>query len=300
MPSFADIFAGRPVLADGAMGTVLDSRGVPISRCYDELNLSDPALILAIHEEYLQAGAEILETNTFGANRFRLARHGLASKVADINAAGVRIARQAVSHLREKQAGGASIAGWIAGSVGPLGVRLEPLGKTGLDEARSAFAEQIRALAAGGVDFLSIETMPALNEAREAKAVGAEGVGFKNLRASLQIFLVNGEDQRRIGEIELVVAAADGHAAAIEHCAHGAVGEKGTTSEDVGERGHPVVMLRQPGGARQQTGLLCYTSGVKSGIASDSGRCAKRSAMRKSRSRSSRHGCGELRAKPSR
>jgi hypothetical protein len=136
--------------------------------------------------------------------------------------------------------------------------------------------------------------------AREAKAVGAEGVGFKNLRAGLQIFLVNGEDQRRIGEIELVVAAADGHAAAIEHCAHGAVGEKGTTSEDVGERGHPVVMLRQPGGARQQTGLLCYTSGVKSGIASDSGRCAKRSAMRKSRSRSSRHGCGELRAKPSR
>jgi methionine synthase I (cobalamin-dependent)/5,10-methylenetetrahydrofolate reductase len=168
MPSFADIFAGRPFLADGAMGTVLDSRGVPISRCYDELNLSDPALILAIHEEYLQAGAEILETNTFGANRFRLARHGLASKVADINAAGVRIARQAVAHLREKQAGGAQIAGWIAGAVGPLGVRLEPLGKTGLDEARAAFAEQMRVLAENGVDFLSIETMPALNEAREA------------------------------------------------------------------------------------------------------------------------------------
>ena len=96
MPKFADIFASRPVLADGAMGTVLYARGVFINRCYDELNLSDPNLILSIHEEYLQAGAEIVETNTFGANRFRLARHGLAAKVGDINAAGVRLARQAV------------------------------------------------------------------------------------------------------------------------------------------------------------------------------------------------------------
>ena len=163
-PKFADIFSSRPVLADGAMGTVLYARGIFINRCYDELNLSDPDLILSIHEEYLQAGAEILETNTFGANRFRLARHGLAAKVAEINAAGVKLARQAVEHLKEKQAGEA----WVAGSVGPLGVRLEPLGKTGLDEARAAFAEQIRALAAAGVDLLIIETMPALNEAREA------------------------------------------------------------------------------------------------------------------------------------
>lgn len=164
MPSFADIFGDRPVLADGAMGTVLYARGVFINRCYDELNLSDPHLILSVHEEYLQAGAEILETNTFGANRFRLGRHGLAGQVSEINAAGVRIARQAVEHLREKQAGEA----WVAGAVGPLGVRLEPLGKTGLDEARQAFREQIEALAAGGVDLLIIETMPALNEAREA------------------------------------------------------------------------------------------------------------------------------------
>ncbi|MGC9158563.1 MAG: bifunctional homocysteine S-methyltransferase/methylenetetrahydrofolate reductase [Terracidiphilus sp.] len=170
MPEFADLFANRPVLADGAMGTVLYARGVFINRCYDELNLSDPGLILAIHEEYLQAGAEILETNTFGANRFRLARHGLAGKVAEINAAGVRLARQAVDHLRDKQAGEAR----VAGSVGPLGVRLEPLGKTGLDEARTAFAEQIRALAEAGVDLLSIETMPALNEAREALAAARE------------------------------------------------------------------------------------------------------------------------------
>ena len=170
MTEIADIFASRPVLADGAMGTVLYARGIFINRCYDELNLSDPGLILSIHEEYLQAGAEILETNTFGANRFRLARHGLAGKVAEMNAAGVRLARQAVEHLREKQAGEA----WVAGSVGPLGVRLEPLGKTGLDEAREAFAEQIDALAQAGADMLIIETMPALNEAHEALTAARE------------------------------------------------------------------------------------------------------------------------------
>src|SRR5690348_13419704 len=105
MPAFADIFGDRTVLADGAMGTVLNGRGVSIHRCYDELNLTDPALILSIHDEYLQAGAEILETNTFGANRFRLARHGIAGKVAELNAAGVRLAKQAVAHLKERQGG---------------------------------------------------------------------------------------------------------------------------------------------------------------------------------------------------
>ena len=174
MSRFAEIFADRPVLADGAMGTLLNARGVFTNRSYDELNLSDPNLILGIHEEYLQAGAEILETNTFGANRFRLTRHGLGAKVEEINAAGVRLARQAVERLKERQRGEA----WVAGAVGPLGVRLEPLGKTGLDEARAAFAEQIGILKKSGVDLLIVETMPALNEAREAleaaKAVAPE------------------------------------------------------------------------------------------------------------------------------
>src|SRR5580698_3287556 len=172
MTQFAEIFADRPVLADGAMGTVLYARGIFINRCYDELNLSDPGMILGVHEEYLQAGAEILETNTFGANRFRLTRHGLAGKVKEINAAGVKLARQAVAHLKEKQAGEA----WVAGAVGPLGVRLEPLGKTGLDEAREAFAEQIRGLAEGGVDLLLIETVSALNEPEQA-ILAARSVG---------------------------------------------------------------------------------------------------------------------------
>jgi len=168
MTKFSEILADRPLLADGAMGTVLYARGIFINRCYDELNLSDPALILSVHEEYLLAGAEILETNTFGANRIRLGRHGLADKLTEINTAGVRLARQAVARLKEKQGAEA----WVAGSVGPLGVRLEPLGKTGLNEARAVFAEQIRILAEGGpeggVDLLILETMPALNEAHVA------------------------------------------------------------------------------------------------------------------------------------
>src|SRR5579862_6035714 len=162
------IFGQRTVLCDGAMGTSLYARGVFINRCYDELNLSQPEMVRSVHEDYLQAGAEIIETNTFGANAFRLERPGLRDKVAEINQAGVRLARQAVQQMAEKQAATA----YVAGSIGPLGVHLEPLGKTGLDEARAAFAEQIQALAAGGpgagADLLIVETMIALNEAEQA------------------------------------------------------------------------------------------------------------------------------------
>ena len=163
-----EMFAGRTILCDGAMGTTLYARGVFINRCYDELNLSQSDLVRSVHEEYLQAGAELVETNTFGANAFRLLRYGFQDQVFEINQAGARLARQAVEQLNEKQAGKA----WVAGSIGPLGVHLEPLGKTGLDEARAAFAEQIRGLAAGGpgvgVDLLVIETIVALNEAEQA------------------------------------------------------------------------------------------------------------------------------------
>jgi methionine synthase / methylenetetrahydrofolate reductase(NADPH) len=168
------IFGQRTVLCDGAMGTSLYARGVFINRCYDELNLSQPDLVRAVHEEYLQSGAEIVETNTFGANAFRLERPGLRDKVAEINRAGVRVARQAVRQLEDKQAGKA----YVAGSIGPLGVHLEPLGKTGLEEARAAYVEQIRALAEGGpgvgADLLFIETMTALNDAEQAVLAARE------------------------------------------------------------------------------------------------------------------------------
>jgi methionine synthase I (cobalamin-dependent)/5,10-methylenetetrahydrofolate reductase len=162
------LFAGGTVLCDGAMGTMLYARGVFINRCYDELNLSQPELVREIHNEYLQAGAEVIETNTFGGNAFRLETHGLRDKVRDINLAGVRLARECVTQILEKQASEA----FVAGAIGPLGVRLEPLGKVGLDEAQSAFAEQIRAMVEGGpgvgVDLLIIETMTSLAEAHQA------------------------------------------------------------------------------------------------------------------------------------
>ncbi|MFY9940119.1 MAG: bifunctional homocysteine S-methyltransferase/methylenetetrahydrofolate reductase [Silvibacterium sp.] len=169
-----EIFAGRTILCDGAMGTTLYARGVFINRCYDELNISQPDLVRSVHEEYLQAGAELIETNTFGANSFRLLRYGFQDQVFAINQAGARLARQAAEQLNDKQAGKA----WVAGSIGPLGIHLEPLGKTSLDEARAAFAEQIRGLAAGGpgvgVDLLVIETIVALNEAEQAIAAARE------------------------------------------------------------------------------------------------------------------------------
>jgi methionine synthase / methylenetetrahydrofolate reductase(NADPH) len=162
------LFAGATVLCDGAMGTMLYARGVFINRCYDELNLSQPELVREVHAEYLQAGAEVVETNTFGANAFRLEMHGLKDKVREINRAGVRLARECVEHVRQKQASEA----FVAGAIGPLGVRLEPLGKVGLDEARAAFAEQIRALVEGGpgvgADLLIVETMTSLVEAEQA------------------------------------------------------------------------------------------------------------------------------------
>src|SRR5499425_1700841 len=146
------------VLCDGAMGTLLYAKGIFINRSYDELNLSQPDLIRGIHHEYLQAGAEMVETNTFGANSFRLARHSLADKVREVNLAGVRLAREAAK----------SFDVWVAGSVGPLGTRIEPLGKTSFQEAREAFREQIAALVEGGVDLLILETFGYLEEIHQA------------------------------------------------------------------------------------------------------------------------------------
>ncbi len=147
-----------PVLCDGAMGSLLYANGIFINRSYDELNLSQPDMIRGIHHDYLQAGAEIIETNTFGANAFRLGRHSLADKVRDVNHAGVRLAREAAK----------SFDVWVAGSVGPLGTRIEPLGKTSFQEAREAFRQQIEALAEAGVDLLILETFGYLEEIHQA------------------------------------------------------------------------------------------------------------------------------------
>src|SRR6267142_4542474 len=157
-----------PVLCDGAMGTLLYEKGIFINRSYDGLSVSQPDVIRELHHEYMQAGAEIIETNTFGGNSFRLARHSMADKVDDINRAGVRLAREAAK----------SFDVWVAGSVGPLGTRIEPLGKTSFQEARDAFRQQIQALVEGGVDLLILETFGYLEEIHQAM-LAALDVGAK-------------------------------------------------------------------------------------------------------------------------
>lgn len=159
-----------PLLADGAMGTELYAKGIFINRCYDELNLSQPELVSEVHRAYLQAGAEIIESNTFGANSFRLARHGFGDRVREVNLAGARLARQAADNETAKKA----VEVWVAGSVGPLGVRIEPLGKTSLEEARAAFRQQISALAEAGVDLLMLETFGYLEELHQALLAARE------------------------------------------------------------------------------------------------------------------------------
>src|SRR5436190_1913338 len=163
---FREIFEQRVWVADGAMGTMLYAKGAFINRCFDELNLSLPALVRDVHQEYLRAGAELIETNTFGANRKRLATFGFADKVRLINRAGVRIAREA-----------ARDQAFVAGAVGPLGVRVEPLGSTSLDEARSIFREQMDALMEAGVDCLMLETFRDMNEIRAAVDAAREVAG---------------------------------------------------------------------------------------------------------------------------
>ncbi|MEE9271329.1 MAG: bifunctional homocysteine S-methyltransferase/methylenetetrahydrofolate reductase [Candidatus Krumholzibacteria bacterium] len=146
----------RIILADGAMGTMVYSRGVFINTCFDELNLTRPNLVQEIHEEYVRAGAELIETNTFGANRYKLGAFGVEDRITKINQAGARLARK--------------VAGddvYVAGSMGPLGKPLQPLGQISRQEALDAFREQAEALA-GDVDLLMIETIPSIEEMKIA------------------------------------------------------------------------------------------------------------------------------------
>jgi len=163
---FRERLSRRALVADGAMGTMLYSRGVFINRCFDELNLSAPDMVRQIHQEYAKAGAEILESNTFGANRMRLAAYGIAEKLRAINQAGVRLAREAA---RE--------SAFVAGAVGPLGAHIEPLGPTSFAEARAIFREQIEVLLEAGVDLLILETFANLEELREAVFAAREAAG---------------------------------------------------------------------------------------------------------------------------
>lgn len=153
MPSFLDALEDRVLVCDGAMGTMLYAKGIFVNKSFDALNLDKPELVAEVHRAYLRAGADLVETNTFGANRVKLAAFGLGDKLREINVAGARLARQE-----------ARDANWVAGAIGPLGIRIEPWGKTGVDEAEAWFREQAQALVEGGVDLFVLETFRDLNE----------------------------------------------------------------------------------------------------------------------------------------
>jgi methionine synthase I (cobalamin-dependent)/5,10-methylenetetrahydrofolate reductase len=163
---FLERLRGGPVLCDGAMGTQLYARGIPYERCFDELNLSEPDLVQQVHRDYISAGAEVIETNTFGANRFKLGRFGLDQKVRDINFRGVKIAREA------REVSGQPV--FLAGAVGPIGQPLAPIGAISFGEARAAFRQQIEALLEAGADLLILETFPDLDELRQAVQAARE------------------------------------------------------------------------------------------------------------------------------
>lgn len=150
---FLDEISRRVLVCDGAMGTMLYTKGVFVNRCFESLNLSQPDLVVEVHLGYVRAGADVLETNTFGANRVKLSAFGLTEKVRAINIAGARVAR----HAAREQA-------YVAGAIGPLGIRIEPWGKTGVDEAEEYFREQAAALLEGPVDLFILETFRDLNE----------------------------------------------------------------------------------------------------------------------------------------
>jgi homocysteine S-methyltransferase len=154
------------LLSDGAMGTQLSGRGVTADMCLDELNLTQPARVAEVHRAYIQAGSQIIQTNTFGANASKLARHHLAGQVAEINAAGVDLVRRAGAALFAEVL--------IAGDVGPLGVRVAPYGRLQPEAAKALFVEQMRALAGAGVDLLILETFTDLNELKIAIAAARE------------------------------------------------------------------------------------------------------------------------------
>jgi len=150
---FTDALDERVLVCDGAMGTMLYAKGVFINKSFDALNVTQPDLVAEVHQEYVRAGADVIETNTFGANRIKLGSFGLADRLHAINEQGAKIAR----HAAREQA-------YVAGAIGPLGIRIEPWGKTGVDEAREYFREQAQALFDGGVDLFILETFRDLNE----------------------------------------------------------------------------------------------------------------------------------------
>ncbi len=178
MKPFLEALDERVLVCDGAMGTMLYGKGIFLNRCFDDLNLTQPDLVAEVHQSYVRAGADVIETNTFGANRLKLAAFGLDARLHAINAQGARIAR----HAARDQV-------YVAGAIGPLGLRVEPWGKTGLDEAEAIFREQAEALVSGGVDLFMLETF------RDVRELGAAVRAVRDVsRLPIVAQLTTGED----------------------------------------------------------------------------------------------------------
>ena len=193
MKSFKERLQSEIIVFDGGTGTYLYDKGIYVNRCFEELNLTNPELVIELHRDYVNAGADVIETNTFGANKFALAPHGLESKVYEINTKGAQLAK---SVAKENTL--------VAGSVGPLRIQIEPLGKLSFDEARDAFAEQIKGLLDGGVDIIVFETFSFVEEliqgVRAVRQLDAEIPIIAQVTINNEGNLLSGESLQRFVE----------------------------------------------------------------------------------------------------
>src|SRR3989440_5694215 len=186
----------RPLLCDGAMGSLLYARGITYEKCFDALNVSQPELISSIHREYISAGAQIIETNSFGANRAKLEAHNLEGQVRDINRSAVRLAREA------REVSGQPV--FVAGAVGPTGRPLQAPDEHRLSELRAIFREQIEALLEGGADLLILETFSSLAELRQA-VLAAREIGGLPVVAQMSFYedghTLSGQSATRVATV---------------------------------------------------------------------------------------------------
>jgi homocysteine S-methyltransferase len=234
------------ILFDGGMGTMLYAKGIYINTCFDELNLTAPHLVRQVHEEFLRAGADVLETNTFGASSYKLEPFGLAQKLHDINLRGAQIARE--------------VAGddtYVAGSIGPLGVPIEPIGRVGFDEARADFAKRVKALREGGVDVIILETFLYPSELEQAiLAVRDES----DLPVIAQVVIRNGETLAVGTPIADAVSRINGFAPDILgfNCAVGPKEMLDALETAVGLTSRPISLMPNAGEPRRVEGRTIY------------------------------------------
>lgn len=193
---FLQLLRERPMLCDGAMGTLLYARGIPYEQCFDALNLSQPELISGIHREYISAGAEVIETNSFGANRIRLAHYGLEAQVRKVNHRASRLVQEA------RDVTGRHI--FIAGAIGPTGLPLQAPDEHRLHELRSIFREQVEGLQEGGADLLILETFTSLAELRQA-VLAAQEIGGLPIVAQMSFYedghTLSGQSATRVATV---------------------------------------------------------------------------------------------------